>query len=116
MYINADDFKSYKIKILDNEQIKIVVKGNIDILKSLKKTKKYKDLMKLNNLRLVFKNELCNNFIEEDTSVNLEEDTDVKFTSILKNIVLQKKDTYMLKAYEEIVNNNDLSVDDVFFL
>ena len=117
IYLNTDEFKSYRIKLTKDEDLKIVVKGDINILKLLKKTKQYRDIIKHPNIKIILKNEVHNSLTQNNMNKESTQcDNNTRFINTLKNIVLQQKDFYTLKAYEEIINNNILSENDVFFL
>ena len=92
------------------DKIKITVSGVYEQFKALKKTKKYKKLIS-NGVKVVFKTKK----IEHKNDIYSNENENV-FTTILSNIVNQKKNTYLYETYELVVNNKKINHNDILYL
>jgi DNA repair exonuclease SbcCD nuclease subunit len=104
---NIDDFK-----IPDTEdKLKVTLKGNYEDFKSVKKTKKYKELLE-KNIKVVFKPDKKESVINETNIAN----KDDSFNNILNNIINKEKDSYLLQVYELIINNKKINHSDIIFL
>ena len=108
VYVNMDDIDNYEVKDTP-DKIKGTLTGNHDDFKALKKSEKYKELVD-KGLKVVFKPE--KNKVKDDV-LDIKEDN---FSCILDTIVNNRKDPYLLQAYDLIVNNRITKADDVMFL
>jgi DNA repair exonuclease SbcCD nuclease subunit len=111
IYIDVEDVENYSIPDT-SDKIKVTITGSYEQFKALKKTKKYKDMVKKGDTKIVFKpKKLINE--EIDTEHTKEKRT---FKSILDNLILEEKNNYLTQAYELIVNEREIGIDDVIFL
>lgn len=108
VYKSVEDFDDYIFKET-TDQIKLTLSGSAEKFKLIRKTKKYKEAIE-KGVKIAFKPEKKINKTEE-TITNT---TD--FDVILKDIVLNSKDPYLVQVYEQVVNGKDSKVEDVFFL
>ena len=111
VYMDVDNIDDYELPETD-DKIKITVSGSYDQFKALKKTKKYKKLIK-DGVKVVFKAKKIEH--EQKLSENIVNET--AFSTILGEIVNQQKDSYLYQTYELIVNNNNtVTYKDVIYL
>jgi|UniRef100_A0A6C0J2D8 DNA repair exonuclease SbcCD nuclease subunit len=112
LYLGVKEIESYEPE-KTKDKIKITLSGDHEEFKAFKKSKKYKDLIS-ENIKIVFKpkKDKSSELINKDNK-NLES---IDFKDILNSIVLKQKDPYLLQVYERIINNNETSVEDVFFI
>ena len=108
VYMDIENVDDYKIPETD-DKIKITLTGGYDQFKALKKTKKYKKLIK-DGIKIVFKPKNMEKSVKEPINSD-----NTSFLSILNDIVNQKKDNYLYESYELIVNNNDISNKDIIY-
>lgn len=105
VYVKMDDIDNYEIKDT-SDKIKITLSGNHDEFKALKKSEKYKEMID-KGLKVVFK---------PTKEKKLEQQLEGDFIEILDTLVNNKKDVYLLQAYDLIVNNRVTKTDDIMFL
>ena len=110
VYMDVENVDDYTLPITD-DKIKITVSGSYDQFKALKKTKKYKKLVD-DGIKIVFKAKK----ITHDKEIPHEVASETAFTSILSEIINQEKNNYLYKTYELVVNNRQITHDDVMFL
>jgi DNA repair exonuclease SbcCD nuclease subunit len=110
VYMDVENVDDYELPNTD-DKIKITVSGVYDQFKALKKTKKYKKLVK-DGIKVVFKAKKIEH--EKEVSENIVNET--AFTTILSEIVNQQKDSYLYETYELVVNNKQVSSKDVVYL
>jgi hypothetical protein len=110
VYMDVENVDDYELPDTE-DKIKITVSGVYDQFKALKKTKKYKNLIK-DGVKVVFKAKK----IEHETKVSENIVNETAFTTILSEIVNQQKDSYLYETYELVVNNNKVANSDVVYL
>ena len=107
IYMDVKDIQNYNINN-NKDKLKISISGEYEEFKSIKKTKKYKELIN-NGLKVTFKvkktekkikNDLLNKVIEDTKDLN-------NFQEILKNIVDSNNNTYLTDVYEIIMNKKN---------
>ncbi len=98
VYMDVENVDDYKLPDT-NDNIKITVSGVYEQFKALKKTKKYKKLVK-DGVKVVFKAKKISH--EKDVSENIVNET--AFTTILGEIINNEKNNYLCEAYELVVN------------
>ena len=110
IYMDVENIDDYELQKSD-DKIKITLSGSYDQFKTLKKTKKYKNLVQ-DGVKVIFKakkieheNKLSDNIVNETT-----------FTTILNEIINQQKDSYLFQTYELVVNNNIIHTNDIVYL
>lgn len=102
----------------DDNKYKIVVSGNYESFKAMKKTKKYRELVKAGT-KVVFKPQKIakeKKDLEKVLNKITEEISDKDFKSILQALIVKEKDPYLFQAYEQIINDKRINIDDVMFL
>ena len=110
VYMDVENVDDYELPDTE-DKIKITVSGVYDQFKALKKTKKYKKLVK-DGIKVVFKAKKIEH--EKEVSENIVNET--AFTTILSEIVNQEKNSYLYETYELVVNNKQVSSKDVVYL
>ena len=111
VYTDVDGLSDYNIPKTE-DKIKVTVSGEYEEFKALKKTKKYKSLVK-NGIKVVFKPKKLDIKIKEEKMNNLE-GTD--FKAILNTIVNQEANPYLSQVFELIINGKETKTDDILFL
>lgn len=111
IYMDVTELDSFDHKKDEEDKLRITLSGNYEEFKAVKKTKKYKDLLK-EGVKLVFKHSKVETTIEDLKSQTSSSD----FTTILNNIIISSKDPYLLQAYDNIVNSKKTKLEDIFFL
>jgi len=101
VYLDVEDIDSYKIKET-KDKIKITVSGNYEQFKALKKTKKYKKIIKT-GIKVVFKSKKLDETVQsEKLTVS---DSINPFDLILKELIDKENDKYLTDIYKNICNN-----------
>jgi len=120
IYMDVEDLDDYQISDTE-DKIKVTLTGNYDQFKALKKTKKYKNMLD-QGVKVVFKPKKLKKkkHIDEDgqevESVDEVQSSETDFKTILNSIVNEKRNPYLVQAYELIVNGKEMGIDDVIFL
>lgn len=102
---NIEDFSVEDSK----DQLKVSVEGNYGQFKAFKKTKKYKNLTD-KGVKVVFK---PTKEIKVENNKYKQSDN---FNDLLKSIVEDQKDPYLVQSYELIINDKNINVEDIMFL
>ena len=110
VYMDVENVDDYELPDTE-DKIKITVSGVYDQFKALKKTKKYKKLVK-EGVKVVFKAKKIEH--EQKLSESIVDET--AFSTILSEIVNQQKDSYLYETYELVVNNHTITHTDVLYL
>jgi DNA repair exonuclease SbcCD nuclease subunit len=110
VYMDVENVDDYELPETE-DTIKITVSGVYDQFKALKKTKKYKKLIK-NGVKVVFKAKKIEH--EKDISESIVNETE--FTTILCDIINHEKNSHLYETYELVVNNKRVQNDDVVYL
>lgn len=99
VYMDIEMIDDYNVpETKDN--IKITISGGYDQFKALKKTKKYKKLVR-DGIKIVFKPKK----IEHDNEISAKIVNETAFSTILNEIVNHKNNSYLYSTYELVVNN-----------
>lgn len=121
IYMDVEDIDNYEAPITD-DKIKVTLSGNYDQFKALKKTKKYKKLLE-KGIKVIFKPKKLEKkkkeFDENGEEVEVVDEiqsSGTDFQTILGSIITDQKDPYLTQAYELIVNEKQMGLDDVIFL
>ena len=101
VYLDIDDIDKYNIKSNNTDKIKITLSGNYEQFKAVKKTKKYKELMK-DGIKVVFK---PINIKNKENTNNENNESENNFSTILQNLVNSQKNIYLKESYEIVINN-----------
>jgi len=113
VYMDVDKFDDYKIPETEEnaDKIKLTVSGSFEDFKALKKTKKYKDIID-KGIKLVFKADK----IKKAENVPEKIENETVFSTILNELVNEKKDNYLLQVYELVVNNKQIDKSQFMYL
>jgi predicted phosphodiesterase len=123
-HIDIEDVDDYELPDDETDKklqdkIKVSITGNYQDFKALKKTKKYKDMIK-KGVKVVFKPKKID--VGESVS-NITKTLDIDkisnetaFSTILGEIIHSQKDSFLYQAYELVVNNKRIETDDVMYL
>jgi DNA repair exonuclease SbcCD nuclease subunit len=121
IYLNIDDVDKYVIPDTEDD-IKITLNGEKSEFETLKKQKKYKEIIK-KGIKVVFKpkkneiklkNEKLQKIFEESKE---EEENNSNFGKILAKIIDHEKETeYLKEIYEIVINNKNINLDDILIL
>lgn len=121
VYMDVEDVDNYEVPKTE-DKLKVTLSGNYDQFKALKKTKKYKELLD-SGVKVVFKPKKLKKTKKKigDDGEEVEVDDEIQnngtdFKAILNSIVNEKRDAYLVQAYELIVNGKEMGLDDVIFL
>lgn len=93
------------------DKVRITISGVYDDFKAFKKTKKYRELIK-KGTKVVFKPKK----IQVDGSEEVVETEETDFSKILSVLVTTEKNPFLYELYELILNNKEISAEDVLFL
>lgn len=110
LYLDVAEIEAYK-SVDTEDKIRITVSGSYEQFKALKKTKKYKDLI-TDGLKIVFRPE---KITEKDIAEKVDK-SECDFPTILNTIIMNQKNTYLLQAYDLVVNQKSTYTEDSFFL
>lgn len=110
VYLDVTEIDEYQ-SVDTDDKIRITVSGSYDQFKALKKTKKYKDMIG-DGLKIVFRPEK----ISEKDIVEKVDKSVCDFPTILNSIIMNQKNTYLLQAYDLVVNQKNTNTEDSFFL
>ena len=110
VYMDVENVDDYVVPETP-DKIKITISGGYDQFKALKKTQKYKKLVK-DGIKVVFKAKK----IEHKKEISEKIMNETTFITILDEIVNQEKDTYLFQTYELVVNNKRIKNNDIIYL
>jgi len=103
VYVDTETIDDFVIPKDTDDKIKVSVSGNYNEFKALKKSKKYKELIK-KGVKVVFKPKRLDNVITED--INNIDDERVEFMNILDSIIKKEGNDYLKKVYNIVLNNS----------
>ena len=109
MYMDVEDLDDYKVPDTE-DKIKVTLSGSYEQFKALKKTKKYKSLLK-EGIKVVFK---PRKLTQEKEVKGVHQGT--SFMSILNQLILNEKDPHLMQVYDLVINKKKTSVNDIIFL
>lgn len=112
VYKDIVDIDDYDI-VETSDTIKLSISGVYEQFKSFRKTKKYKDLVK-KGVKIIFKPNRC--IIKKQNEEQKIDTDDTSFSNILSLLVNNNKDPYLFKMYELVINNKDISTNDIIFI
>jgi hypothetical protein len=98
VYMDIENIEEYE-KGESSDKVKISLSGNYEEFKSLKKTSKYKELVK-SGVKIVFKNKK----IDVKRQVEKIENEEGNFSKILHGLVDKVDDKYVKELYFELIN------------
>lgn len=107
IYTDVDNIEKFDDSKQQLDKVKLSVTGGYDDFKALKKTKKYKDLVK-KGVKIVFKQKK----IEKNSDIVDSSD----FSENLNQLIMKEKNPYLYETYELIVNNKEVSHQDILYL
>lgn len=102
VYVDTETIDEFVIPNDTEDKIKVSVSGNYNEFKALKKTKKYKELIK-KGLKVVFKPKRLDNVLTntDNMSYNVEDER-VEFVNILDSIIKRENNEYLKKIYTTV--------------
>lgn len=117
VYMDVEKVDNYIIPEENQDKIKVSISGDYEEFKTFKKTKKYKELVK-KGLKVIFKAKKSEQKIKnEELSKVITETKDLNdFKEIISNIISNKKDPYLYEVFEYIINDNNISKEDIMFV
>ena len=107
--MEVEDLQDFQMPETD-DKIKVTLTGSYEQFKAIKKTKKYKTLLR-KGVRVVFRPKKL--IVKEEVQNT---DTQTSFKTILRDLILSKRDPYLTQSYELIINKKNSNVDDIIFL
>ena len=96
VYIDTDSFDQYEPPTTEDE-IKITIKGKYTDFKAIKKTSKYKKLVKM-GFKISYKHEKL------DITTDKKKAEVKDFTNVLESLVKSSSDEFLNKAYDKLLN------------
>lgn len=119
---NIEEVKNLNISELkksEHDKIKVSISGNFDEFKHFKKSKMYKELME-EDIKIVFhpkriETKIKNEQIQESL-LKYNDDENVHFTTILKDLIDKERNPYLTQIYEYVFNEKNIKVEDILFL
>lgn len=111
LYMDIDNLDQYKIDENSKDKIKISISGIYDEFKAFKKTKKYKNLIE-KGVKVVFKPKKIEIKAQKEYKHIVSNETN--FSNILNKIIINTKDSYLVQAYEMVVNNKQVNEEIIF--
>jgi len=102
IYIDTETIDDFVTPNNTQDKIKVSISGNYNEFKALKKSKKYKELIK-KGIKVVFKPKRLETTISNKNIIENTEDERVEFMSILNSIVKNENNEYLTKAYNTII-------------
>ena len=112
VYVDVKDIDNYEIQETE-DKLKLTVSGDYEDFKTVKKTKKYKELVK-KGVKVVFKPKKIEK-LKKKEELQIETD-ETNFISILNLLVQKEKNPYLLQSYEKIINDKDTKIVDILIL
>ena len=100
VYMNIENIEDYE-NTETADKVKISLSGNYEEFKSLKKTSKYKKLVK-SGVKIVFKNKKID--VKKEDVKEGEEKGEGDFSKILHELVDKEGDKYLKEIYCEVIN------------
>jgi DNA repair exonuclease SbcCD nuclease subunit len=110
IYMDVQDIDEF-VTPETEDTLKLTLSGSYDQFKIFKKTKKFKSLSE-EGVKVVFKPRTLKKTIGEQ-EIAVPNDG---FQSTLLDLIMKEKDSFLVQAYERVVNSKDISRDDVLFL
>lgn len=98
VYADTETIDELIIPTDTQDKIKVSVSGNYNEFKALKKSKKYKEMIK-NGVKVVFKPKRLDTDTSEHNTIDNIEDERVEFMGILDSIVKKENNEYLTKIY-----------------
>ena len=111
VYVDVKDIDTYDQKPTE-DKVKLTVSGSYEEFKAVKKTKKYKELVK-KGLKIVFKPKKIDRVEKLDKDFKTD---DTNFNNILKLLIDKEKNPYLLQSYEKIINDKKIEIADILIL
>jgi len=102
VYTDTETIDELIIPTDTEDKIKVSVSGNYNEFKALKKSKKYKEMIK-KGVKVVFKPKRLDTVITEENTIDNIEDERVEFMSILDSVVKKENNEYLTKMYNNML-------------
>ena len=113
VYMDVEDIDTYTVPVT-KDKIKLTLKGDYDQFKAVKKTVAYKRLVE-QGVKVVFKPTNKLEPVPDDVAITTTS-VDVNFRQVLDAIVKKEKNPYLMQAYEKIVHDTIIDVDDILYV
>jgi DNA repair exonuclease SbcCD nuclease subunit len=122
VYMDVDELETFNITET-KDKIKITVSGTYEEFKTIKKTPKYKEIVK-DGVQVVFKTKKkelkrmkddLDNKIEEQKN-NEETNRSSNFLSILDDIVKNEKNPFLFETFEYVINDRKVDHKDIIYV
>jgi len=125
VYVDVDEFNNFNVD-KTKDKLKLTVSGSYEEFKTLKKTKKYKEIID-EGVQVVFKSkkkemkrikEHLSEQIENQKNNNDDDNFNMasSFQNILNDFIKKEKNPYLFETYELVINNKLVKTDDVIYL
>lgn len=115
IYKDVSELEDLSINPDTDDKVKITLSGDLNAFKSVKKTKKYKELID-RGVKVVFKhNKAQRDYISKSVETNIEMKGQA-FETILSNLVLEDRNPFLSSIHDLVVNNKNKSPEDYMFL
>ena len=112
VYMDVKEIDRYEVEDTE-DKLKLTISGDYEDFKAVKKTKKYKELVK-KGLKIVFKPKKIEK-LKKKEELQIETD-ETNFLTILNQLVQNEKNPYLLQSYEKIINDKDTKITDILIL
>ena len=121
VYMDVDDLETYNLE-KSKDKLKITISGSYEEFKTLKKTRKYKEIIN-DGVQIVFKSkkkEIRNmkEHIEEqiENQKNNFNSEGTNFRQILNESIKNEKNPYLFETFEYVVNDRNVDHKDVIYI
>ena len=114
IYTTTDEIDNIDLQKTE-DKIKLTVSGEYEEFKSFKKTKKYKELTK-NGIKVIFKPKKSEIKEKKNSIKQSLENNKNNFKDILRILIENEKNSYLLEAYEMIINSKQINAEEVLIL
>ena len=120
VYMDVDDLETFNLE-KSKDKLKITISGSYEEFKTLKKTKKYKEITS-DGIQIVFKSkkkEIKNmkGRIEEQIENQKNNFSDgTNFRQILNESIKNEKNPYLFETFEYIINDRNVDHKDVIYI
>ena len=103
VYVDTETIDEFVIPTDTEDKIKVSVSGNYNEFKALKKSKKYKEMIK-KGVKVVFKPKRLDIVTTKEIMIDNIEDERVEFMTILDSIIKKEKNEHLKQIYNVILN------------
>lgn len=122
LYMDVEELETFKSE-KTKDKLKITISGSYEEFKTLKKTKKYKEIVD-DGIQIVFKTkkkEIRNlkDHIEEqieNQKINKNITDGSNFRKILDESIKKEKNPYLLETFEYVINDRNVNHEDIIYI